>query len=368
MNKQKRAWKRTINRGTMKQTVIILLVLGTFIAGNPSARADSENPFGFETNTHPLEYEYCKRNPGHFSFRGHGYTCSSAPRPHPDLQEYQLQFVKDVGLCVIVASARPSRAYNHIPYHVNAYFLNDYKTHIAKFLNNIVLNNIGVERDDDTKQLALKRFEMWKKGSKVERDDDTKQLAHILGAYMSLSPRHGQQYVSAKIPREEVAALNDAFQEMKRTWPVADPSNALKQWEQHLKRLFEEDVRSHSLNMFEVFKRQLTNKYGPSSSVPEETAARDLRVRQLIQRESSGDIIKDTRKEILWRYHGGYRWELAQGFERAGDIRSIRLFLRPEDYSLPLFEGGSHKVMISFQFVAADACREKIDEKASRAF
>ncbi|MCY4133108.1 MAG: hypothetical protein OXF39_10775 [Nitrospira sp.] len=48
----------------MKQTTIILIALGTFITGNPSARAESDNPFGFETNKHPLEYEYCKKEPG----------------------------------------------------------------------------------------------------------------------------------------------------------------------------------------------------------------------------------------------------------------------------------------------------------------
>ena len=86
----------------MKQATIMLIALGTFITGNPSASADSENPFGFETNKHPLEYEYCKKEPG--LFRGHGYKCSSAPRLHPDLEEYALQFVEDVGLCSIVAA------------------------------------------------------------------------------------------------------------------------------------------------------------------------------------------------------------------------------------------------------------------------
>lgn len=83
----------------MKQTAIILIVLGTFITGNPSVQAESENPFGFETNKHPLEYEYCKKEPG--LFRGHGYKCSSAPSPHPDLEVYTLQFVEDIGLCFI---------------------------------------------------------------------------------------------------------------------------------------------------------------------------------------------------------------------------------------------------------------------------
>lgn len=90
----------------MKQTAIILVVLGTFFAGSLNARADSGNPFGFETNKHPLEYEYCKKEPG--LFRGHGYTCSSAPRSHPDIEEYALQFVKDVGLCFIAGVHRLS--------------------------------------------------------------------------------------------------------------------------------------------------------------------------------------------------------------------------------------------------------------------
>ena len=89
----------------MIQTTIMLVVLGTLITGSLSARADSGNPFGFETNKHPLEYEYCKKEPG--GYRGHGYKCSSAPRPHPDLAEYALQFVEDVGLCFIAARHQP---------------------------------------------------------------------------------------------------------------------------------------------------------------------------------------------------------------------------------------------------------------------
>ena len=88
----------------MKQATIMLTVLGALIAGNPSVRADSGNPFGFETDKHPLEYEYCKKEPGFL--RDHGYTCSSAPRPHPDLEEYNLQFVEDVGLCFIAGVRR----------------------------------------------------------------------------------------------------------------------------------------------------------------------------------------------------------------------------------------------------------------------
>ena len=91
----------------MKQATIMLTVLGALIAGNPSVRADSGNPFGFETDKHPQEYEYCKKykDPEDSGLRGHGYKCSSAPRPHPDFQEYLLGFVEEVGLCTINATS-----------------------------------------------------------------------------------------------------------------------------------------------------------------------------------------------------------------------------------------------------------------------
>ncbi len=84
----------------MKQATIMLVVFGTLFAGNLSVRADSGNPFGFETNKHPLEYEYCKKHP--YLVNGlYGYECSSAPRIHPEFKEYFLFFVEDVGLCSI---------------------------------------------------------------------------------------------------------------------------------------------------------------------------------------------------------------------------------------------------------------------------
>lgn len=89
----------------MRETAIMFVVLGALFAGNPSAHADSGYPFGFETSKHPLEYECCKKekDPKKSDLRGHGYTCNSAPRPHPDFQEYVLLFVEDVGLCSIQA-------------------------------------------------------------------------------------------------------------------------------------------------------------------------------------------------------------------------------------------------------------------------
>lgn len=340
MNKQKCAWKRTVNRGTMKRTAIMLVIFGALFAGSPSARADSGNPFGFETNKHPLKYEYCKKEPG--LFRGHGYVCSSAPRPHPDIQEYQLQFVEDVGLCTIEASFRPKHAIVFVtPSH--RMFINDYDTYIANQLGEF-LNKIGFERDNE----------------------DTEQLAHILGAYMVLSQNPWDDRLSSAENRlEEAAVLNDVFREMRERWPVADPSNALIQWKQHLKRLVEEDIRSYVGNTVEVFKRQLMNKYGPASPPGKITAAYEQSLRRRIQQKSSGDIIEDTRKEALARYYAGYRWESAQGFEGAGDIRSIGLVLRSED---DIFETVGCEVNIYFTLVTADTCREKIDDKANRAF
>ena len=73
--------------------------------GSVTARAASENPFGFETEKHPLKYDYCKQNrdPTVWVFRSHGYRCSSAPRDHPDFHEYWVSFVEEVGVCGIIA-------------------------------------------------------------------------------------------------------------------------------------------------------------------------------------------------------------------------------------------------------------------------
>ncbi len=98
----------------MQPTLIILLMLGTFFTGSLGARADSGNPFGFETNKHPLEYEYCKRREdkireGFIIRSPYVYACSSAPRPHPDiLGQYSLFFIEGIGLCRIRAKSFPS--------------------------------------------------------------------------------------------------------------------------------------------------------------------------------------------------------------------------------------------------------------------
>ena len=86
----------------MKQAAIALLV-GLLCIGSPTAQADSPNPFGFETNTHPLTYKYCKKMKGKDSYSHFWYQCRSAPRMHPDIAGIRLQFVEGVGLCKIGA-------------------------------------------------------------------------------------------------------------------------------------------------------------------------------------------------------------------------------------------------------------------------
>lgn len=91
----------------MKQATVVLVLFGILMTGSFGAWAASGNPFGFETDTHPLKYEYCKRDRDRKSsyLRGHGYVCSSAPRPHPDFHDYVLEFVEDVGLCRIFVNS-----------------------------------------------------------------------------------------------------------------------------------------------------------------------------------------------------------------------------------------------------------------------
>ena len=89
----------------MKQAVLTMLIVGAFVANSTCAEAESDNPFGFETHTHPLEYEYCQRVEREHEFARDLYECRSAPRMHPDLQNIHLNFVEGVGLCFIRAGS-----------------------------------------------------------------------------------------------------------------------------------------------------------------------------------------------------------------------------------------------------------------------
>ena len=89
----------------IKATCICMALSLTFLTGISCAEAESENPFGFETNTHPLEYGYCKRTESKKDEAYFRYQCSSAPRMHPDIENIFLEFVEDVGLCFIDAAS-----------------------------------------------------------------------------------------------------------------------------------------------------------------------------------------------------------------------------------------------------------------------
>ena len=84
----------------MKQTIIPVMIV-LLSMGSPGVRAESGNPFGFETMTHPLEYEYCEKAELKIGKSHYLYLCNSAPRMHPDIERIYLHFVEDVGLCYI---------------------------------------------------------------------------------------------------------------------------------------------------------------------------------------------------------------------------------------------------------------------------
>ena len=319
----------------MKQAAIVLVLFGVSMTGDPDAWADSGNPFGFGTNTHPLEYEYCKKEPG--LFRDHGYKCSSAPRPHPDLQEYELQFVEQVGLCFLLATRDPDRWYTRaglpegdsyryvdISYHLKSYLDTQWKSHIQTQIGNF-LEEIGLEQNRE----------------------NADQLVRILDAYIEQSPNYGKRFES-----RDTNLLRDAFNEMKEKWLVAGQSDPLNEWERSLKKIIEKEIRSARQNKFDTFYRQITKKYGPSST-PDSGEFAD-------QARSLGDLIADTRNEILAGYRRGYEWNPEEGFDGLGDVKQIRL---------RLFSSNSeHQVAIYFWFVTADDCREKLDGKGDQAF
>lgn len=83
-------------RLTMVVCVLMILSVSPVVA-------ETQNPFGFDSQVHPLQYEYCKNDDRMFR-QGRGYfVCQSAPRPHPTFRTYTVQFVHGVGLCRIEA-------------------------------------------------------------------------------------------------------------------------------------------------------------------------------------------------------------------------------------------------------------------------
>ena len=105
---------REISTSVVALNTLILLAImpvsiGLADSGGPmrnSFNVGTGNPFGFSTRTPPDHYGYCKKDRDLSDFPEEYYRCRSAPIPHPDVQEYQLRFVEDVGVCWISAFAR----------------------------------------------------------------------------------------------------------------------------------------------------------------------------------------------------------------------------------------------------------------------
>ncbi|MXW41341.1 MAG: hypothetical protein F4Z75_09445 [Synechococcus sp. SB0668_bin_15] len=66
-------------------------------AGALFAGAATAGPFGFdlESSVEPSRlYSFCSEGDGHWN-----YLCTTAPKPHPEMDTYLVRFVKNVGIC-----------------------------------------------------------------------------------------------------------------------------------------------------------------------------------------------------------------------------------------------------------------------------
>ncbi len=79
----------------MKRLFIGLVSLYiVFLVVNTTCAAE---PFGFNIDKHPKNYEYCKKA----KKQRYWWNCNSASRPHSAFEIYFLQYVGGVGICVI---------------------------------------------------------------------------------------------------------------------------------------------------------------------------------------------------------------------------------------------------------------------------
>ena len=329
----------------MKQATILLVLFGVFMPGSPGTWADSGNPFGFGTNTHPSEYEYCQKETG--LFRNHGYKCSSAPRPHPDILEYELGFVEQVGLCCISAKTDSDLWYyragqpegdSYAPIDIQGvidrsrlkkeFLRSSWERHIRTQIRNF-LEELGPEQDHE----------------------NLYPLARLLEAHIWRSPGYGKRFYS-----KDTKLLRDAFNEMKKQWFVAGQSTPLIEWNKSLEKVIEKEIRADWRNKFETFNRQITKKYGPPS-IPEGGGYNN-------HGAFPSGIISATNNAIIGGYKKGYNWSPKEGVGGLGDIEQIRLRLFLDDSKKPL----ETQVQIFFWLVTFNDCHEKIDKKGDQAF
>ena len=86
----------------------LLMPLLFFVQGCTFPDADSfaDDPFGFDVTVSPTEYDYCSSDGKGF------YTCTSAPKPHPEFESYALLFVDPGvssphrGICKLIATGK----------------------------------------------------------------------------------------------------------------------------------------------------------------------------------------------------------------------------------------------------------------------
>ena len=70
---------------------------------NPATAAEN-NPFGLDLDKHPTEYGCTQSQKNQY-----WYSCTTVPKPHPEFEFYELQYVDGVGICYVSAIGKTIR-------------------------------------------------------------------------------------------------------------------------------------------------------------------------------------------------------------------------------------------------------------------
>jgi len=86
----------------MKTRLLITALLGLLFA-TPTLAAEN-NPFGLDLDKHPALYGCSQYQDDKYWF-----LCGTVPKPHPEFEEYAVQYVEGVGICFVGAIGKTIR-------------------------------------------------------------------------------------------------------------------------------------------------------------------------------------------------------------------------------------------------------------------
>ena len=195
----------------MKQTTIMLVMFGALITGSLNALAESGNPFAFETNKHPLEYDYCKKVDldaieTHSDFDHYSYECSSAPKIHPDVGNYYLTFVEDIGLCFIGANSFGFRDFGNTK--ENMFFGNTEENMFEEFKLQLAKKYGLPARKNDRNAAGSYRYD-W------DQEAGFKGLGDVRTIWLKMRAHEGYYYVEVGFQLVTFDACQNKVQDMK---------------------------------------------------------------------------------------------------------------------------------------------------------